>query len=288
MRHARSLVIAFGLNLAILVAEVVGSFLAHSLSLLADAGHMLIDAGGLGMTLVAIWLARRPPTTQRTFGYYRLEILAAVANSVLLFGIGLFVLIEAIDRLVTPVDVHGTLMLAFGALALVGNGIGAWLLRRGSVSSLAIESAFLDMLADTLGALSVVVAGAIIAATGFDRADPIASLLIAGLILPRTWRLLRRAVDVLLEATPEGVDLQAVRRHILETPGVISCHDLHAWTITSGMPVLSVHVVTSPDADGPLVLDALGECLKDHFDIEHSTFQLESAAHREREPGMHD
>ena len=287
MRHGRGLAIALALNLSILVAELIGSLLGHSLSLLADAGHVLIDAGGLAMTLIAVRIARRPPTMQRTFGFYRLEILAAVANSVLLLGIGLYVLVEAIHRLVSPVEVHSAFMLIVGTLALVGNGIGAWVVRRGSSSSLAVESAFLDMIADALGAVSVLVAGVIIAATGFDRADSIASLLIAGFILPRTWRLLRRAVDVLLEATPEGVDLQDVRRHILDTPGVMGCHDLHAWTITSGMPVLSVHVVTWPEADGPAVLDALGECLKDHFDIEHSTFQLEPATHREHEPGMH-
>jgi len=179
-------------------------------------------------------------------------------------------------------------MLVIGAIALAGNGAGVWLLRGGKEESLTVQGTFLDMAADALGALAVVVAGAVVGATGFDRADPIASLFIAFLILPRTWRLLRRAVDVLLEATPEDVDLQEVRRHILETKGVTDCHDLHAWTITSGMNVLSVHVVLAPHADGPRVLDALGTCLSDHFDIEHSTFQLEPASHREHEPRTHD
>jgi len=287
-KHTGRLAVVLAMNLVILVAELVGSLFAHSLSLLGDAGHLLVDVGGIAMALLAIRFAQRSPTAQRTFGFYRLEILAAVANGVLLIGVGLYVVGEAIARMISPQVVHSGPMLVIGAIALAGNGAGVWLLRAGKEESLTVRGTFLDMAADALGALAVVVAGAIVAAMGFDRADPIASLLIAFLILPRTWRLLRRAVDVLLEATPEGVDLQEVRRHILDTEGVTDCHDLHAWTITSGMNVLSVHVVMAPRADGPRVLDALGTCLSDHFDIEHSTFQLEPASRREHEPRTHD
>jgi cobalt-zinc-cadmium efflux system protein len=287
-RYSRRLAVAFGINLGLFGAEVVGGLVAGSLALLADAGHMMVDTVAIGLSLAAISFARRPATPKRSFGYYRLEILAAVINGGLLLGVGVAVLVGAVFRLEHPPIVSSGLMLAFGAVALVGNGVAALLLSRGQRESLAMRGAFLDFTADALGALSLVIAAVVIATTGFHRADAIASIVIAVLIIPRTWRLLGKTVNVLLEATPEGVNLQEVRQHILETNGVAECHDLHAWTITSGMNVVSVHVVLEEGVDGPQVLDRLGACLADHFDIEHSTFQLEPATHRDHEHAMHD
>src|SRR5919198_1565513 len=287
-RYSRRLAVAFGINLGLFGAEVVGGLVAGSLALLADAGHMMVDTVAVGVSLAAISFARRPATPKRSFGYYRLEILAAVINGGLLLGVGVAVLVGVVFRLEHPPIVSSGLMLAFGAVALVGNGVAALLLSRGQRESLAMRGAFLDFTADALGALSLVIAAVVIATTGFHRADAIASIVIAVLIIPRTWRLLGKTVNVLLEATPEGVNLQEVRQHILETNGVAECHDLHAWTITSGMNVVSVHVVLEEGVDGPQVLDRLGACLADHFDIEHSTFQLEPATHRDHEHAMHD
>jgi cobalt-zinc-cadmium efflux system protein len=285
--HKGRLMIVFGITLAILVAEVAGAVASGSLTLLADAGHMLTDAGGIGLSLLAIHVGQRSPSQARTFGYLRLEILAAAFNALLLFAVGIFVIVEAIRRLIHPPAVASGIMLAFGIIALCGNACSLLLLRRGQGESLNIRGAFLEVLSDFLGAGAVIVAAVIIGLTGFERADPIASLLIAALIIPRTWRLLRQAGDVLLEATPKDVNLADVRRHMMATDGVIDVHDLHAWTITSGVNVLSAHVVVSDEGLGGPVLDQLGECLADHFDIEHSTFQIEPPGHRDHEPILH-
>ncbi|HKO83111.1 MAG TPA: cation diffusion facilitator family transporter [Actinomycetota bacterium] len=281
------LVAVFAITLAVLVVELVGAALSGSLALLADAGHVLADGAGIGLALLAIRFAARPATPQRTFGYYRLEILAAVVNAVLLFGVAGFVLVEAWRRLAEPPEVASGLMLAVAAVGLVANAVSLWLLRDGQQRSLNLRGAYLEVWGDLLGSVAVLAAAAVIAVTGFRAADPIASALIGVLILPRTWRLLREAVDVLLEAAPKEIDLDEVRRHLLETPGVTDVHDLHAWTITSGLPVLSVHVVLERDADAGRVLDGLGDCLAGHFDIGHSTFQLEHPEHRGHEGATH-
>ena len=281
------LVAVFAITLAVLVVELVGAALSGSLALFADAGHVLADGAGIGLALLAIRFAVRPATPQRTFGYYRLEILAAVVNAVLLFGVAGFVLVEAWRRLAEPPEVASGLMLAVAAVGLVANAVSLWLLRDGQQRSLNLRGAYLEVWGDLLGSVAVLAAAAVIAVTGFRAADPTASALIGVLILPRTWRLLREAVDVLLEAAPKEVDLDEVRRHLLETRGVTDVHDLHAWTITSGLPVLSVHVVLERDADAGRVLDGLGDCLAGHFDIEHSTFQLEHPEHRGHEGATH-
>jgi cobalt-zinc-cadmium efflux system protein len=285
--HRGRLRMVFLITTLVLVVEVIGGLVSGSLALLADAGHMLTDAAGIGLALLAIWFAARPATPARTYGYYRVEILAAVVNAVLLFGVAGFVLVEAWRRLQDPPEVASGLMLTVALVGLVANAASLWLLRRGQAESLNLRGAYLEVLGDLLGTAAVLVAAAVIAITGFQAADPIASALIGLLILPRTWRLLREAVDVLLEATPKGVDMDEVRRHLLETPGVTDVHDLHAWTITSGLPVLSAHVVLDNGADSGQVLDGLGECLVGHFDIEHSTFQLERPEHRGHEGVLH-
>lgn len=285
--HKGRLTLVLGITLAILAVEVAGALLSGSLTLLADAGHMLMDAGGIALALLAIGFGQRSPSQARTFGYLRLEILAAALNALLLFAIGVFVIVEAVRRLIHPPAVASGIMLVFGIVALCGNACSLLLLRRGRGESLNIRGAFLEVLSDFLGAAAVIVAAAVIAVTGFQRADPIASLVIGVLIIPRTWQLLHQAIDVLLEATPKDVDLDEVRRHMLATDGVIDVHDLHAWTITSGVNVLSAHVVVDAEELGGPVLDQLGECLSDHFDIEHSTFQIEPPGHRDHEPILH-
>jgi cobalt-zinc-cadmium efflux system protein len=285
--HRGPLAAVFALTVVVLVVEVAGAALSGSLALLADAGHVLADGTGIGLALLAIRFAARPASPQRTFGYYRLEILAAVVNAVLLFGVAGFVLVEAWRRLTEPPEVASGLMLAVAAAGLTANAVSMWLLRDGQQHSLNLRGAYLEVLGDLLGSVAVLAAAAVIALTGFQAADPIASALIGVLILPRTWRLLREAVDVLLEAAPKGVDLAEVRQHLIGTPGVTDVHDLHAWTITSGLPVLSVHVVLERGADAGKVLDGLGDCLAGHFDIEHSTFQLEQPEHRGHEGATH-
>jgi len=281
------LLLVFAITSTILVVEVVGGIVSGSLALLADAGHMFTDVAGISLTLVAIWLAARPATSERTFGHYRVEILAAVINAVLLFGVAGFVLYEAWRRWTSPPEVTGGLMLVVAVVGLVGNALSLQLLREAQAQSLNMRGAYLEVLGDLLASVAVVLAAVVIAATGFERADPIASAVIGLLILPRTWRLLREAADVLLEATPKGIDLEEVRRHILETRGVLDVHDLHAWTITSGMNVVSAHVVIGESARPPEVLDLLCTCLSGDFDIEHSTFQLETPDRRRLEEAAH-
>jgi cobalt-zinc-cadmium efflux system protein len=285
--HRGRLLAVLALSLGVLVAEVVGGLLTGSLALLADAGHMLADVAGLSLALLAVWFGGRPATPGRTFGWYRAEILAAVVNAVLLLAVAGLVLMEAWRRLQEPPEVAAVATLAVALAGLAANGVSLVLLRRGQAESLNLRGAYLEVYGDLLGSAAVVAAAAVIALTGWRAADPLASALIGLLILPRTWRLLRDAVDVLLEATPKGLDLEEVRRHILEAPGVVDCHDLHAWTITSGMPVLSVHVVIEDHAPPGAVLDRLGACLAGHFDIEHSTFQLERPEHRDHEGAVH-
>ena len=279
--------IVFGITGSILVAEVVGGLLSHSLALLADAAHMLTDVAALGLALGAIWLAARPSDDGRTFGLYRVEILAAVINAVLLFGVAGLLLFEAWRRLAEPPHVATGLMLGVAVAGLMANALSLRLLHQSRAHSLNMRGAYLEVLGDLLGSVAVIVAAAVIAVTGLRLADPIASALIAVLILPRVWKLLRDAVDVLLEATPKGVDMEEVRRHIRETPGVADVHDLHAWSITSGMNVVSAHVVMDGTAEPPEVLDQLCRCLAGDFDIEHSTFQLEPEDRRRTEEAAH-
>jgi cobalt-zinc-cadmium efflux system protein len=271
----------------VLVVEIVGGLLSHSLALLADAGHVFTDVAGIGLAMTAIWLASRPANPERTFGYYRIEILAAAINAVLLFGVSAWVLSEAWRRLSSPPEITTGLMLVVAVVGMAANAASMWLLREAQARGLNMRGAYLEVLGDLLGSVAVVAAAIVIALTGFRQADAIASVAIGLLILPRTWKLLREAIDVLLEATPKNVDLEEVRRHILETAGVADVHDLHAWTITSGMNVVSGHVVLHEKADPPSVLDQLCECLSGDFDIEHSTFQLESQDRKRLEEASH-
>ncbi len=289
--HRRRLVIVLALSIAVLVVEVVGAVVTDSLALLADAGHMLTDVAGVSLAIAAVTLAARPPSAGRTFGYYRLEILAAVVNGVLLLGVAIVIAVEAWQRWFEPPQVRGGLMLGFAVVGLAANLVAMAILRAGAKESLNVKGAYLEVLSDALGSVAVIAAAVVISLTGWDRADVVASVLVAALILPRTWTLLREAVDVLLEAAPKGVDLERVREHIVGVPGVVDLHDLHVWTLTSGMPVMSAHVVVDDtvitDGTSGEVLDALGECLAHHFDVEHCTFQLEPVGHADHEHPTH-
>jgi len=266
-------------GVVILAVELAAGLLANSLALLADAGHQFADVSAMAASLGAIWLASRRPTASRSFGLYRLEILAAAANALLLVAVAGFVIWEGVGRLSAGPEVNSGLVIVVALFALAANLAAVGFLLRGRGQSLLMRGAFLEVLGDLLGALAVLVSGVIIALTGFRAADGLASIGIGLLILPRTWSLLRDSVDILLEATPKGVDLAEVRRHIIEAPGVEDVHDLHAWTITNGMNVVSAHVVMGPSAQPGEILDHLGKCLSNDFDISHSTFQLETPEH---------
>ncbi|ANH94431.1 MULTISPECIES: cation diffusion facilitator family transporter [unclassified Streptomyces] len=285
--HRGTLRVALSITLAVMVVEIVGGVLADSLALVADAAHMATDALGLGMALLAIHFANRPAGGNRTFGYARAEILAALANCLLLLGVGGYVLYEAVQRFMTPAETHGGLMIVFGLIGLVANSVSLTLLMRGQQESLNVRGAFLEVAADALGSLAVMISAAVILLTGWQAADPVASLAIGLLIVPRTVKLLRETLDVLLEAAPKNVDMDEVRAHILALDGVEDVHDLHAWTITSGLPVLSAHVVVSSEVLSAIghekLLHELQGCLGHHFDVEHCTFQLEPGGHAEHE-----
>jgi cobalt-zinc-cadmium efflux system protein len=288
----RQLTVVLVLTLAVLGAEIVGAVVSGSLALLADAGHMATDAAGIALALGAVSLAQRPARGRRTFGWQRIEILAAVANGLLLLLVAGYVLVEAVRRIGDPPEIGSGLMLSVATVGLVVNLVSLAVLHRGRVESLNVRGAYLEVLADALGSVAVIVAALVIMVTGWTPADIVASAVIGVLVLPRAWHLLREALDVLLEAAPRGVDLDAVRTHILEVDGVIGVHDLHAWTITSGLPVLSAHVVVTEDAlaagHGGRVLDSLCECLGEHFDMDHCTFQLEAETHAGHESPVHD
>jgi cobalt-zinc-cadmium efflux system protein len=278
-RHRTHLASTLGISVVVLAAEVVAGIASNSLALLADAGHVFADISGMAVSLVAIWLATRPRSDGRTFGLYRLEILAATANGLLLLAISVVILVAGVRRFVAPPAIEAPLVVVVAAFALAANVISLRLLTPGRRESLNVRGAYLEVLGDLLGAGAVLVAGIAIYLTGWRQADAVASIVVGLLIVPRAVSVLRESVDVLLEATPKGVDMAHVREHILEAPGVSDVHDLHAWTITSGMNVMSAHVVLASDGQPGDVLDHLGQCLSDDFDIAHSTFQLETPEH---------
>ena len=266
-----------GLTLIYMVAEVVGGYLADSLSLLADAGHMLSDAAALGLSLFASWIAQRPPTPQHSYGYYRAEILAALANGATLMAIAIIVFIEAVHRLAAPEPVRGPLLLGVAAGGLVINLLGLWILSGGKSQNLNIHGAWLHVMTDALGSLAALAAGALIWGWGWNWADPVASILIGILVIYSSWNLAKQAIAILMESTPRHLDVDAVRNALMSTPGVREVHDLHIWTITSGMESLSAHVVLLPGYEALTSLDALRHMLHEQFGIDHITLQIEAA-----------
>jgi cobalt-zinc-cadmium efflux system protein len=291
--HQGRIAVALGVTLAVFVLQVIGSLITGSLALLFDSAHVLTDAGGLVMALVAARLVARPSTNRRTWGFARAEVLAATAQAAILLAVGLVVLVEGVQRLFHPAEIASNEMIIFGAIGLLGNVISLFVLMGGRSKNFNMRAAFLEVMNDALGSVAVIIAAIIISTTGWMQADAVVAMLIGVMILPRTVKLLLETIGVLLESTPAGLDLAKVREHILELDHVHEVHDLHASQIATGLPILSAHVVVDEgcfhDGHAPKMLDALQKCVAGHFDVsvEHSTFQLEPVGHSEHEPGAH-
>jgi cobalt-zinc-cadmium efflux system protein len=271
---ARRMRVVLLINVAMLVAGVAGGIVFHSLALLADAGHVLADVGAIGLALFAGWMASRPASPQRTFGFRRTEIFAALANGVTLVAVAVFVFIEAIQRLSDPPEVNGAGVLIVGAFGLVGNAISTWILMGGDRTNLNLEGVLRHSAADALGSLGVIVAGLLVITTGWDQADAVVSLAIGALILLGSWRLLREPFDVLMESAPEGIDVQEVGSAMCSVPGVREVHDLHVWTVTSGFPALAAHIRSEPSESADEVRERVEAVLHERFGLDHTTLQV--------------
>ena len=271
----RALAIVFALTSTFVVAEVLGGLLTGSLALLADAGHMLSDALSLGIALFAVWLAGRPATPNRSFGYKRAEILAALFNGATLVAISIWIFVEAYGRFFEPPEILGGWMLAVAALGLVVNVAGVMILWRSGGESLNLQGALRHVMADVLGSVGAIAAALVILATGWWYADPIISVLIGLLVLGSSWRLVRDSINILLEGTPSGIDAGEVGRSMVGVPGVSVVHDLHVWTITSGYPALAAHVLVGRDEDCHARRRDLEEILAREYGIEHTTLQVD-------------
>ncbi len=287
----RYLGVALGLIAAFMLAEVIAALFSGSLALFADAGHMLTDVAALAASMWAARLATRPALGSWTYGLKRAEILSAAVNGVSLAVIGAVIAVEAVRRLIAPPQVTGGVVLGVALAGALVNVVATWVLARANRASLNVRGAFAHILTDLYAFLGTALAGLVIVLTGWVRADAIASLLVAGLMGHAAWGLLRDAGRILLQGAPEGVSLEDVRTHLAQCDHVIDVHDLHAWTVTSGLPVLTAHVTLQDhcftDGHAPRVLDTLQTCLVGHFDVEHSTFQLETASHVDHEHATH-
>jgi cobalt-zinc-cadmium efflux system protein len=275
-RHTPRLWTALGLTGGFLLVEAAVGLWTGSLALLADAAHMLVDTGGLALSLVAVWFAGRPATPEKTYGYYRAEILAALVNGVVLCVLAIGILFTAYERLWSPPPVPGLPVLAVAVLGLGVNLAGVAILRTGAGESLNVRSAYLELWGDALSSIAVIAAGAVIVWTGWHQADPLASAAVALAILPRTWTLLSHAVNILMEGTPAHLDVGQIEAEMRQVRGVRRVHDLHVWTLTSGRDALSAHVVVAPEAAGDTILDALHVLLHARFGIDHTTIQVET------------
>ena len=282
------LLIAFGITALIVLTQAIGSVITGSQAQLTDTAHALSDSTGLLVAVIAATMMLRPPSSKRTWGFARIEVVAALGQALLLLVVGSYAAVEGLRRLLEPAEVQGKELLFFGIIGLAANIAAMVVLSSSRDANFNMRAAFLEVLNDALGSLGVIVAAIVIATTGFQRADTIAGLFIAALILPRAYRLLRETVRVLMEFTPKDVDLDAVRAHILELDHVHEVHDLHASTIGTGLPVVSAHVVIDDDCfesgHAPQILEQIRSCLKEHFPVsfEHATIQMETTAVRER------
>jgi len=266
-----------------MAVEVIGGLWTGSLALLADAAHMLTDAGGLGLALIAIRFAERPATPQKTYGYVRMEVMSALTNAVVLLLLTTYILYEAYQRFLNPPDILGGPMLAVAVVGLAVNLVSMKLLSAGSSESLNVKGAYFEVLSDMLGSLGVIVAAAIVMLTGWKLADPIVGAGIGLFIVPRTWVLLRQAIHILMEGTPATVDIALLERNLLAIPGVIAVHDLHVWTITSGIDAMSCHLVLADMAQSRVTLLSAQELMKSKFGLTHTTVQIEDQGLREAE-----
>ncbi|HMS43111.1 MAG TPA: cation diffusion facilitator family transporter [Pyrinomonadaceae bacterium] len=282
-RNKKSLAIVFGLTSFYLIVEIIGGFWTGSLALLADAGHMLTDVAGVGLALLAIWFAEKPASPERTYGYYRVEILAALTNAVVLILISLYILYEAYERFRNPPEVQSATMIGVAVVGLIINLIGVYVLRSGSSESLNMKGAYFEVLSDMLTSIGVIIAGIIMMTTGWYYADPIISAGIGLFILPRTWALLKDAVGVLIEGTPSDVDLPKLRESLKKIEGVAGIHDLHVWSLTSGVNAMSVHAVLVNDNEHDLVMTRIHEHCTAEFKISHVTVQTECVGFAEHE-----
>ena len=273
--HRRALALALAITASFTVVEVVGGFLTGSLAVLADAVHMLSDNVSIALALVAVWLAAKPATSERTYGYKRAEVLAALANGVMLVALAIWIFVAAIQRIQNPGDVLGGWMLVIAIVGIGVNLAAAVILYRAREDSLNVNAAFRHVIADLLGSFGVAVAAVVILATGWLQADALVSILIGVLILASSWSILRDATTILLEAAPKGIETRAVGRRLAGAPGVVEVHDLHIWTITSGFPALSAHVLVGGGEDCHRRRRELESLLGDEFGIEHTTLQVD-------------
>lgn len=282
-KHRGRLIAVLCITLGVFVVQVLGALISSSLSLMADSLHMLTDATGVFIALIASVLAGLPATSKRTYGLMRVEVLAALVNAIVLGVIAILIFIEAIRRFGADVEVHSAPMLIAAVVGAAANVVSLLILRRGQAESLNVRGAYLEVLGDLLGSIAVIVAGVVIFFTGWTPIDQIASIAIALLIAPRAYSLMRDVLRVLLEAPPKGFDVDATRKHILSIPGVLDAHDLHAWTITSGVNAFSAHVTVDDATWGAKayhdILDEVHACLSEHFDTSHCTIQLEPQRH---------
>lgn len=283
-RHKGRLAMALGLTTSFMLVEVVGGLWTGSLALLADAAHMLTDAGGMALALIAINFAERPATPQKTFGYARFEVLAALTNAVVLLVVAIYILIEAYDRFTNPPEILGTPMLVVAVLGLIVNLISMRLLMAGAEESLNMKGAYLEVMGDMLGSLGVIAAAGVVMWTGWSQADAIIGAGIGLFIVPRTWSLLKSAVHILMEGTPAEVDLKLLESKLLEIEGVEAAHDLHVWTITSGLDAMSGHLVITDESRFREILQAAHDLLRDSFGIQKTTIQIEHPELRETPP----
>lgn len=283
-RHRKPLYIALALTLTYMTAEIVGGIWTGSLALIADAAHMGTDAGGLALALFAIYFAQKAATSQKTYGYLRTEILAALTNAVVLLLLTVYILYEAYKRFLSPPEILSGPMLAVAAVGLVVNLISMKLLSAGSSESLNVQGAYFEVLSDMLGSLGVIAAALIIMYTGWTLADPIIGAGIGLFIVPRTWTLLKQAVHILMEGVPVEVDVPSLEKALLEIPGVTAVHDLHVWTITSGTDSLTGHVVVTDMKDARAILMNAKAVLEEKFKIDHVTIQIEDEEMRTAEP----
>jgi cobalt-zinc-cadmium efflux system protein len=274
-RNKKPLTIVFCLTFFYLIVEVIGGFWTGSLALLADAGHMLTDVAGVGLALLAIWFAEKPASPEKTYGYYRVEILAALTNAVVLIFISLYILYEAYQRFKNPPEVQSAGMLAVAAIGLMINIAGVFILRSGSKDSLNMKGAYFEVLSDMFTSIGVIIAGIIMLTTGWYYADPLISAGIGLFILPRTWALLKAAVGVLLEGTPSDVNIASLRETLSKLEGIAEIHDLHVWSLTSGVNALSVHAVLADGIEHDDVLERIHNCCTAEFKITHVTAQTE-------------
>ncbi|WP_101844773.1 cation diffusion facilitator family transporter [Zhihengliuella sp. ISTPL4] len=286
----RLLAISLTLTATVMIVQVVGALLTGSLALLADAAHMFTDGSALVIALIAATVAARPADDRRTFGYQRAEVFGALINAVILIALATVVAVQGVQRLLNPseVEVAGGLMLVVAVVGLLANAVSMWLLSRAQRTNLNVRGAYLEVMGDLLGSLMVIIAAGVILVTGWMPADALASLFIAAMIIPRAFVLLKEVFSVLAESAPKGMAVGEIRTHLLGYDGVVGVHDVHVWQLTRGAPVFTAHVSVRPDllADGrsAALLSEMQACLADHFDVAHSTFQIEPAEQSDCEP----